>query len=86
MSDVVHVGMGASPDGDIRALSVYFAGVSGAAGVGTVLSDAETDTGVCSGARISPSAKAAAGSRVAIIHTDSASATILCAPFCNAVA
>jgi len=30
MSSVVHEGMGASPDSDIRALSVYFAGVAGA--------------------------------------------------------
>lgn len=52
MSAVVHEGMGASPDSDIRALSVYFAGVAGADGR-KVDADAVIEAGIARSQRVS---------------------------------
>ncbi len=52
MSAVVHEGMDAAPDSDIRALSVYFAGVAGAAGR-KVDADAVIQAGIVRSQRVS---------------------------------
>ena len=55
MSAVVHEGMGASPDGDIRALATYFAGVAGAGSEGArkVDADAVIKAGIARSQRVS---------------------------------